>query len=291
MNDYDIVLPNYKEIEHKGAEPTDFATFLYESTNTYPFPPFQNTYWIEDKYYNVMKENGKPSMVNAWSLNNLRLSLHLNIAYVSFVYRYLDGKNVSTFSLGEYPQEMASQEELNLFKTHLDLSNIKKTGKVYHIPLVLDSKLPPKIYSLTEYFLQDQKYIYLTKDTFPFKHLKGYGGGALFKVSPIRWYMHEDYPCSIMSQKILLGGLPCGYYFNQSYVPYLISYLKNYMDKEIIPSKIKSQDKPLLERLTFVQERLCLLRLKDASLEGELSPLIDELDKVKEELPKQYKKV
>ncbi len=291
MNDYDLVLPNYREIKHKEVDPTDFATFLYECTSTYLYPPFQNTYWIEDKYFNVMKENGKPFMANAWNLNNLRLSLHLNIAYVSFVYKYLDGKNTSTFSLGEYPQEMVSQEELDFFKAHLVLNDLKKTGKIYHIPLVLDSKLPPKIYSLTEYFLQGQKYVYLTKENFPFDDLDKPWGTVLFKVSPIKWFLHEGNPCSVMSQKILLGGLPFGYHFNQSYVPYLTSYLKNYMDKEIIPSKIKSQDKTPLERITFVQERLCLLRLKDTSLEEDLNPLITALDKVKEELPKQYKKV
>ncbi len=206
---------------------------------------------------------------------------------------------------GEYPQTLVDRFLANKLTKLVEEGSLSKTGRLF---------------TLNEYRAGSRKYEYeyegctyirmrLEQDKYLHKTFYHRGEMVWFQVEPISWY---SYPKQgfLLSRDCLLGGIPYTmdpanrnlYSLLSSDESYVAHFLNAHLSQEIRVPRENIEEKNILpleepkqktieDRLTFIDERLKLLRGMYTESQDYFDLLLNEVECIQCELPKQYKKV
>jgi len=174
--------------------------------------------------------------------------------------KHIDADGVLTVEFGEYPQTAGSKCVQDMLFLRRYQKNLQETGKSFSIAHSynnIDLKNMKKGSSFTEYYLDGKKYILLnvsgysnpldskgeTTSVYLSNGMKYKNGAAVWiEVQPIRWWVDEKKDLAV-SEKILLNEQ---FDFSSKKVfledSSICSFINNSFAKDIIPSKIDSEN-------------------------------------------------
>ncbi len=308
----DSVLLEPLEEKDRIGHPTDLAIFLSPTVSNRLYES-SVPYWISDKGYrdrpNYIDKDGQKQTFYRKNLKESDVFVRLIKPLEQDEFKNYQGKYIT---YGEFPQSYVGEKIDSLLEDKRVHEELFPTGKVYN--LKRDSLARNTSYK--EYYWNGLKYVRLEHDKSDVQI-----GGLIYQnkdyfyflVEPIEWLHFSPY---LVSKKCLVSNACSSIYFSINHsnnevgsnnlypnLSQINDYVSNTLTNSILPSMIPAYlfakqkealfpdlPKTVEEYLTHIEERTRLLRNLYTESDSYFSDILDCVQKIREEIPKEYQK-